>query len=84
VRFSPINAAARYLADEAAISQGSLCRSFLRVAAGNPITPGRLDEPRYISGNGPNHTNSRYVMTARYLFVTVHTTQQFAEGLLGR
>jgi len=53
-------------------------------AAGNPITPGRLDEPRYISGNGPNHTNSRYVMTPRYLFVTVHTTQQFAEGLLGR
>lgn len=37
-----------------------------RIAAGNRITPkGRLDEP-YVSGNGPDHTNSRYVMTSRY------------------
>lgn len=62
--------AIRYLTAEIIISQESLC-----TRTDDPITlPGRLDEPRYISGNGPDRTNSRYVMTSRYLFVTVHTT----------
>lgn len=41
---------ARCLAVEMAISQGSLCRVLESGIAGNPITPGCLDEPRYISG----------------------------------